>query len=139
MKVQTVRRVVSTAAIVGIAIDVAAVAIFVAERSGRSGSFITAAATVAMIATLMLQATFVVVQLFANGRAMIPLRWLGPDGWFVVIASTAIPGVLWPNMAAMAVSSMRVVMPGFVTPLVVCVLLLFGRTVQQRRLRAPGT
>ena len=138
MKQQTVQRIVWAASIIGLAVDVAALGIVASAWSGLSvsGSFVTIMATAVMIATLALQVTFVIVQLFPNGRAMIPVRMLGPDGWEFVIVSTALPGVLWHSLAPLAIPFMRLIMPGFITPLFTSLLLLVGRVIQQRRMAA---
>jgi hypothetical protein len=60
----------------------------------------------------------------------------GPDAWEFVIVSTAIPGVLWHELAELAIPSMRLIMPGFTTPLFTCLLLLVGRLMQQRHIAA---
>ncbi len=138
MKQKTFQRIVWVASIIGLAVDVVALVIVASAWSGLSvsGAFVTTTATAVMIATLALQATFVIVQLFPNGRAMIPVRMLGPDAWEFVIVSTAIPGVLWHELAKLAIPSMRLIMPGFTTPLFTCLLFLVGRLVQQRRIAA---
>lgn len=138
MKQQTVQRIVWTASYIGLAVDVATIVIVASAWSGLSltGAFFTTTATVLMIATLALQATFLIMQLFPNGRGMVPVPKLGPDGWLWVIASTAIPGVLWHNLAALAVPFMGLIMPGFVTPLLNCLLLAVARRVQLRNLAA---
>ncbi|HXG69617.1 MAG TPA: hypothetical protein VNJ04_03280 [Gemmatimonadaceae bacterium] len=135
MSQQTVQRIVWGAAYTGLVVDVAAIVIAVSVWSGLSvsGAFSTAAATAVMIATLALQLTFVTVQMFPNGRAVVPVPNLGPDGWFWVILSTAIPGVLWHTLADLAIPGMRLIMPGFATPLLTCLLLLVGRRMQLRR------
>ena len=96
MRQKTVQRIVWVATIIGAAVDVVALVIVASAWSGLSvsGAFVKTTATAVMIATLALQATFVIVQLFPNGRAMVPVRMFGPDGWEFVIVSTAIPSVL---------------------------------------------
>jgi hypothetical protein len=138
MKQKTVQRIVWAASIIGLAVDVVALVIVVSAWSGLSvsGPFVTATATAAMIATLALQATFVIMQLFPNGRATVPVGMFGPDGWSYVIISTAIPGALWHELAALAFPYMRLIMPGFITPLFISVLLLVGRVMHQRRIAA---
>ncbi len=138
MKEQTVQRIVWTASYIGLAVDVATLVMVGSVWSGHSltGAFVTSTATALMIATLALQATFVIVQLFPNGQAIVPGRMLGPDGWTFVIATTMMPGGLWHNLAALAIPSMRLIMPGFTTPLLTCLLLLIVRRLQQRRFMA---
>lgn len=138
MKPQTVQRIVWAASIIGLAVDVVTLVIVVSGWSGLSlaGAFVTTTATALMIATLALQATFLIVQMFPNGRAMVPVRMLGPDGWIFVIVSTAIPGVVWQNLGALAIPFMRVITPGFASPLLMCLLLIAGRQVQVRRMVA---
>lgn len=138
MKQQTVQRIVWTASYIGLAVNVATLVIVVSAWSGLSlsGAFITTTATALMIATLALQATFLIMQMFPNGRAMVPVGMLGPDGWSYVIISTAIPGALWHDLAELAIPFMGLIMPGFTTPLFTCVLLFVGRLVQQRRMAA---
>jgi len=137
MKQQTVQRIVWAASYMGLAVAVAAIVIVVAAWSGLSlsGAFFTTTATALMIATLALQFTFIIVQLFPNGRAIVPVGMLGPDGWSFVIISTAIPGVLWRNLAELAIPSMQL-MPSFATPLFTCLLLFIGREIQKRRMAA---
>jgi len=138
MKEQTVQGIVWTASYIGLAVDVATLVMVGLVWSGHSltGAFVTSTATALMIATLALQTTFVILQPFPNGQAIVFGRMLGPDGWAFVIASTAIPGVLWHNLAALAIPSMRLIMPGFTTPLFMCLLLLIARRLQQRRFTA---
>ena len=138
MKEQTVQRVVWTASYIGLAVDVGTLVIVGSAWSGHSltGAYVVSTATALMIATLALQATFVMVQLFPNGQAIVSGRMLGPDGWSFLIASTVIPGVLWHNLAALAIPSMRLIMPGFTTPLLTCLLLLVVRRLQLRRFTA---
>jgi len=138
MKQKTVQCIVWAASIIGLAVDVVALVIVASAWSGLSvsGAFVTTTATAVMIATLVLQATFVIVQLFPNGRATVPVGALGPDGWSYVIISTAIPGALWHDLGALADPFMRVIMPGFITPLFISLLLLIGRVMQQRRMAA---
>lgn len=137
MKQETVRRTVWTASIIGLVVDIATIVIVASAWSGLSpsGAIVATTATALMIATLALQATFIIVQMFPNGRTMVPVGLLGPDGWSYVIISTAIPGVLWRNLAEMAIPSM-LHMPAFATPLFTCLLLLIGREIQKRRMAA---
>jgi hypothetical protein len=138
MKQKTVQRIVWVASSIGLAVDVVALVIVASAWSGLSvsGAFIKTTATAVMVATLALQVAFVIVQLFPNGRAMVPVRMFGADAWEFVIVSTAIPGVLWHELAELALPSMRLIMPGFTTPLFTSLLLLVGRLVQQRRMTA---
>lgn len=137
MKQQTVQRIVWAASYIGLAVDLATVVIVVMAWSGLSltGVFVTTTATALMVATMALQATFLIVQQFPNGRAMVPVPMLGSDGWFWVIVSTSIPGVLWHNLAALAVPFMRLIMPGFTTPLFTCLLFTIARGIQLRRIK----
>jgi hypothetical protein len=138
MKQKTVQSIVWAASIIGLAVDVVALVIVASAWSGLSvsGAFVKTTATAVMIATLALQATFVIAQVFPNGRAMVPVRMFGPDAWEFVIVSTAIPGVLWHELAELAIPSMRLIMPGFTTPLFTCLLFLVGRVMQRRRMAA---
>jgi hypothetical protein len=138
MKNDTVRAIVSVAAYTGLALDAATLAIVVPAWMGHplTSALVTAVATVVMIATLALQLAFIIVQMIPGGRAMVAVPGLGYDGWFFAIVSTVLPGVLWSNLAAQAAPFMRLIMPGFTTPAMIALLLMVGRGVQQRRLRA---
>ena len=97
---------------------------------------LTGAATTIMIVTLVLQLAFVLAQLFPAGRMAIPARFYGPDAWFTVIILTGLPGVFWHRLADLAGTPMTLIMPGFVTPLVISVLLMIARQIQQRNFRS---
>ena len=112
---------------------VAAPAILVCSWLGVSGGVIAVAATIAMILTLALQIAFVTVQAFQDGRTPVAIRTMGPDAWFGILVVGALPGVLWHNLAAVAIPPMQLIMPGYVTPLFNIVLLLAAREYQQRR------
>ncbi len=100
---------------------------------GVSGTPIAIAATTVMILTLALQLAFVVLQMFPGGRTPIVIRTMGHDAWLAIIILTALPGVLWHYLAAIALPPMQLVMPGFMTPLGNVVLLVIARELQQRR------
>ena len=134
MQQKNVKRIVWAASIVGLVVDVVTLVVVVSAWSGLAlpHAFVTTTATMLMIATLALQATFIIVQLFPNGRAMVSVRFLGPDGWFLVVTSTTIPGALWHSLGELAIPFMRLIMPGFATPLFLSVLLMGGRLLQMR-------
>jgi len=138
MRHDTVRSVVRVAAYTGLALDAITLAIVVPAWTGHAftGALVTAIATAVMIATLALQLAFIIMQMVPGGRAMVPVPGLGYDGWFFAIVSTALPGAVWSNLAAQAAPFMRLIMPGFTTPLVIALLFMIGRGAQQRRLRA---
>ena len=100
---------------------------------GMSGMPIAFAATTVMILTLALQVAFVAVQAFQEGRAPVAIRTMGSDAWFTILVFTAIPGVLWHNLAALAFPPMQLVLPGYITPVFNVVLLLIVRELRQRR------
>lgn len=149
MKQQTVRRIVWMAACIGLVVDIVAYAIVVPTWTGHpvTGAFVTTTATAVMLATLALQVTVLILQIFPNGGAMIPAPMFGDDGLLFVIASTGIPGVLWYNLAALADPFMRVnviqvlspataIASAFLTPLFTSLLLLVFRLNQRSRFKA---
>ena len=129
------RRIALAASILALMTGVAAIGILLCKWMGISGAAITTVATGAMIATLGLQIAFVAVQAFQNGRQPIALRGMGPDAWFTVLVITAIPGVAWSSLAALALPPMQLLLPNPVTPLVNVLLLIVFRELRQRRAR----
>jgi hypothetical protein len=129
----TFRRIALLATVLGIIANLGAPAILLCSWLGMSDAFIAVGATSVMILTLALQIAFVAMQAFQNGRTPIPVRMMGPDAWLTVIILTALPGVLWHRLAALALPPMQLIMPGYVTPLVNVVLLVLVREAQQRR------
>lgn len=127
------RRIAVAATVLGLLVNAGAPAILLGAWLGISGPIIALAATGVMIVTLGLQIAYVAVQAFAGGRTPIPVRAMGPDAWLVVIILTALPGVLWHRLAALALAPMQLIMPGFVTPLVNVLLLVLAREILQRR------
>lgn len=127
------RKIALLATVLGWLNFVAAPAILLCSWRGVSGGVIAVAATIAMILTLALQVAFVAVQAFQGGRTPVAIRTAGTDAWFTILVLTAVPGVLWHNLAAVAIPPMQLIMPGYVTPLFNIVLLLAARELQQRR------
>ena len=127
------RRIALLATVLALINNVAAPAILLGSWLGMSGTFIAVAATSVMILTLGLQVGFVAVQMFPDGRTPIAIRMMGPDAWLTVLILTALPGVLWHNLAALAFPPMPLIMPGYTTPLLNVVLLLIARRLQQWR------
>lgn len=137
MQRSTVARIVRASVVAGLALQVATIVVVgLASSQATSGPFIGPTASAAMIVTLALQAIYLVVQLAPNGRAHVPVLTKTDDGWMIAILCTALPGVLWHNLGALAGHPLDQIMPGFVTPLLVSALLLIGRLVQLRRVRA---
>jgi len=139
MKIETVQRIVRVAAYIGLAIQLAALALWIPSWSGRSlsGTVPMATATAVMIVTLGLQALVIIMQISPNGRGPISVGRLGPDGLSWVIVSTMLPGVLWHYLAGLAASPMRYLMTGFVTPLFLSTALLAAQAWHQRRGARP--
>lgn len=135
MKVENVQRLVRVASYIGLALQLATIALWIPAWSGRtpSGTFPMVTATTVMVGTLALQLLFILVPLIPNGRTPVAVGKLGPDGLMWIIVSTMIPGVLWHYLAGLAAPPMRDIMTGFVTPLFLTVLLLISREVQNRR------
>jgi hypothetical protein len=133
MTYSTARRIALVATVLGIISNLGAPTILLCSWIGMSGPFIALGATSVMILTLALQIAFVTVQAFPNGRTPIPIQMMGQDAWLTVIILTALPGVLWHYLAALALPPMQLIMPGYVTPLVNVVLLVIVRAAQQRR------
>ena len=139
MQLRTVGRIVRATVIVGIILQAATIAIAALAFAERGGTpFVSTAATVVMVATLALLATFVVVQLFPNGRAHVPVLTATNDGWTLTIMSTMVPGALWHPLGDLAGSPMNLIMSGFATPLFLSLFLVVGRQLQLRRLRAAA-
>lgn len=127
------RRIALLATGLGLIDFLAAPAILLCSWVGMSGGVIAVAATTEMVLTLALQISFVAVQAFQDGRTPVAIRMMGPDAWLTVLVLTALPGVLWHYLAALALPPMQLIMPGYVTPLFNVVLLMVVRMLQQRR------
>lgn len=91
--------------------------------------------TAIMIASLAIQVAFVIAQMLPEGRSLVTIRYFGPDAWYATIILNMMPGVFWHLLAGVAAPSMRMIMPGFVTPVVTGLLLMIGRLIQQRNYR----
>ena len=127
------RRIALLATVLALINIVGAPTILLCSWLGISGTSIAVAATSVMILTLALQVGFVAVQMFPDGRTPIAIRIMGPDAWVTVLIMTALPGVLWHYLAALAFPPMSLIMPGYMTPLFNVVLLLIARGLQQWR------
>lgn len=106
--------------------------------TGTPPASLRLAAASIMILTLVLQVAFVLAQLSRAGRTPVNLRVFGPDALVFVLIGVGMPGVLWSRLALIAGTPMNLVMPGFVSPIVVGAILLVGRQIQQHRLRGRG-
>ena len=139
MKIETVQRIVRVAAYIGLAVQLATLALWIPSWSGRSlsGTGPMATATAVMIVTLGLQLLVVMMPIVPNGRAAVSVGKLGPDGWSWIIVSTMLPGALWHYLAGLAASPMRYLMTGFVTPLFLSAALYAALAWQQRRGAQP--
>ena len=133
MSHSVVRRIALSATILALINNVAAPTVLLCSWLGLSGISIAVAATTVMILTLALQVAFVAVQAFQDGRAPVAIRTMGTDAWFTILVLTAVPGVLWHNLAALAFPPMQLVLPGYITPVFNVVLLIFVRELRQRR------
>ncbi len=139
MTLQTVTRIVRTTAITGLITAVAAFALAAFESHGDRNALLTTAANVVMVLTLAIQATFLVVQLFPNGRASVPLFTSTDDGWLFAIVITAAAGVMWDNLGRLAGPPMSESLPRHLGPIFNCVLLALARTYQlHNRARGDG-
>ena len=94
------------------------------------------AASGIMIITLLLPLAFVAAQFVPEGRAGVPVKGFGVDAWISVITFTTMPGVMWYRLGDLAGRPVNLLMPGFVTPLIIAVIMLFGRQRQLRNTRA---
>lgn len=133
MRHPTFRRIALLASVLGLINNVAAPTILLCSWLGASGRVIAVSATAEMVLTLALQIGFVAVQAFQDGRTPVAIRMMGPDAWLTVLVLTALPGVLWHYLAALAFPPMQLIMPSYVTPLFNVLLLMIVRMVQQRR------
>jgi hypothetical protein len=132
MRQHTMRQFTLACCILGTAIFFGSLAVVGLGLTGTPAATLTLAATSIMILTLVLQLAFIVAQLFASGRAAVPIEYFGADAWPTIIVATGMPGVFWHNLATLAAPPVNLIMPGFVTPLFTVVLLLFARQIQQR-------
>ena len=133
MDSRTFRQIALLASILAALTNLGAPAVLGLAWMGMSGTPIAIAATTVMILTLALQLAFVVLQMFPGGRAPIAIRTMGHDAWLTIIVLTALPGVLWHYLAAIALPPMQLVMPGFMTPLGNVVLFMIARELYLRR------
>jgi hypothetical protein len=134
MKTHTIRQILITAITAVLMIDVGSVVVALCKWNSVSFPFIAVLATTVMIGTILLQLVAVILQTFPTGRTPVNLPVIGPDAWLFLVVSTALPGVFWHVIAAEAIPVMRLVMPGYATPLLFAVLLQAGRMLQQRRM-----
>jgi hypothetical protein len=132
MMPRSIRLIIWSSLIIGLVVDAVTVVVVAIGRDGVPTSLVSHVAAGVMVATLALQATFVLVQLLPGGRLATPIG-LDADGWMLVIMTTGIPGAFWHILGTIAGEPMGSIMPGFVTPLFNCVLLLAARLVQLRR------
>lgn len=135
MKKQLINHVVHAAAYSALALAVTTLAVVALRWKGFSGGILPSIASIAMVATFVLQFTFVVVQLLPNGRTMVRVRFLG-DGWLLVVMSTLLPGVLWAPLGDTAGPPMSNVMNSLVSPAFLSLLLVIGRQLQLRHMMA---
>jgi hypothetical protein len=140
MTQKTIARIVWTTTVTGMIVGGAAVVLAALHLNGHTrGPLVTAAANVVMVLTLAVQATYLVVQLFPNGRTFVPVFTPTGDGWLFAIMTTGWGGVVWDDLGALAGPPMSHILPSPVSPLFNCLLLLIGRMVQLRRIRPPAT
>lgn len=133
MDSRTFRQIALLASILAALTNLGAPAVLGVAWMGMSGTPIAIAATTVMILTLALQLAFVVLQMLPGGRTPIAIRAMGHDAWLTIIVLTALPGVLWHYLAAIALPPMQLVMPGFMTPLGTVVLFILARELYLRR------
>ena len=133
MDSRTFRQIALMASILAAITNLGAPAVLGLSWMGMSGPPIAIAATAVMILTLALQIAFVVLQTFPGGRTPIAIRTMGHDAWITIIVLTALPGVLWHYLAAIALPPMQLIMPGFITPLANVVLFVIARELYHRR------
>jgi hypothetical protein len=124
-----------TCLILSVATFLGSIIVAILGATGTAPATLRIPAISIMIITLLLPLAFVVAQLFPSGREPVPVSGFGHDAWASVIVFTAMPGVLWSRLGALAGAPVNLLMPGFVTPLVISVILLLGRQVQQRNIR----
>ena len=105
------------------------------SATGTARASLKGAAASIMVITLLLQLAFVLAQLLPAGREAVPMRGFGFDAWLTVIVATSMPGVLWSSLGALAGAPVNLLMPGFVTPAAISLILLIGRQMQQRNIR----
>lgn len=120
---------------VALAAWLGAMAIAILSWSGIQSQPMTVVATTTMIATLGLQLAFLLAQLLPEGRALIKLRYCGPDAWLTILCFTLVPGVVWHILGEVAAPFMLGIMPGLFTPLLTAVLFMLARLIQQGNYR----
>jgi hypothetical protein len=135
MRQQPMRQFTITCLILSVAAFLGSIIVAVLGATSTAPATLRIPAISIMIITLLLPLAFVVAQLFPAGREPVRVRGFGHDAWASVIVFTAMPGVLWSRLGALAGAPVNLLMPGFVTPLVISVILLLGRQVQQRNIR----
>ncbi|CAN5398005.1 hypothetical protein BH09GEM1_BH09GEM1_27920 [soil metagenome] len=119
----------------GLAVWLGPLVIAALDWRGVPKPSLVAAATTIMVVTLAVQLAFLVTQVLPEGRQLVRIRFFGPDAWFAIITSTMMPGVLWHYLGGLAAPFMRGIMPGFVTPVLIAVLFMIARLVQQNSYR----
>ena len=135
MRQHTMRRYTITCLILGVAVFFGSIIVPVLAATGTAPASLKVAAISIMIVTLLLPVAFVVAQMFPVGREPIAVRGFGHDAWLTVIVATAMPGVAWTRLGALAGRPVNLIMPGLVTPVVIAVIFLFARQLQQRNIR----
>ena len=135
MQQQAMRQLTITCLILGIAIFFGSIIVAVLGATGTAPAALRIPAISIMVITLLLPLAFVLAQLFPAGREPVPVRGFGFDAWSSVIVFTGMPGVVWTRLGVLAGPPVNLLMPGFVTPLVISTILLLGRQIQQRNIR----
>ena len=139
MKLEMVQRTVRVASYIGLALQLATVALWIPAWSGRSlsGTFPMVTATTLMVVTLGLQLLVIVMPMLPNGRTAVSVGRFGSDAMLWIIISTMLPGLLWHYLAGLAASPMRYLLTGFITPLFLSTALLAAWVWQHRRGAQP--
>ena len=139
MQERSFRRITAGTVVVATTVWVASMALFICRILRIGNPSIAIAASAVMIMTILLQVVYVLVQgTISNGRTPVRVRFLGPDAWLMILLSTALPGVLWQPLGELALPPMRLVMPGYFTPLGVVLLLLIAVTLRPSRPVPPA-
>lgn len=135
MRQQTMRQFTIACLILGVTVFLGSLAVPLLAATGTPPASLKLAASSIMIITLLLPLAFVLAQLVPEGRVGVPVKGFGLDAWISVITFTTVPGVMWSRLGALAGAPINLLMPGFVTPLIIAVILLFGRQHQLRNIR----